>query len=201
MLSLTLPKQYEGAQSDNSHAVKYTLVADAEALYNQAKENLLNVNRWGKFAGGLSAKFQLTDNKGDALYRQARINDYIKIRLPAAGMHYDWVNIEAIQETAYQADFQQIVIRVRPVNDPQAKEHCTEHFLTSNATSSFIVTRKNEKLTGAIHGRNELPNVSTGNFFYRIRNIFIGFMVMLGLNKPQWKALAKGLLTKGKKAI
>ena len=49
-------------------------VADAEALYNQAKENLLNVNRWGKFAGGLSAKFQLTDTKGDALYRQARIN-------------------------------------------------------------------------------------------------------------------------------
>jgi len=195
MLTLTIPKQYQGAQSDNNFTIKSNTAAHAKTLYCRAKENLLQVNKWGKIAGGLSAKFQLTNNHGDSLYRQARVDDYIKIKLPAAGRNYDWVQIEAIQETG-EGDHQKILIRVRPTTDPQSIENNTAHFLTNDATSSFIVERKHERVTASVIGRNELPNTQVDSLLYKIRNAIVGLLVMLGLNTPQWKALAKGFLTK-----
>ncbi len=195
MLTLTIPKQYEGAQSDNSFSIKANNMAQAKQLYARAKENLLQVNSWGKLAGGLSARFQLINHHGDALYREARANDFIKIKLPVAGKNYDWVQIEAIQETQ-QENNHQISMRVRPANDPQSTEKHPEHFFTTDATSSFIIERIGERVTAAVRGRNELPNMQTDNFLQKIRNAIIGLVAMLGLNKPQWKALAKGFLTK-----
>ena len=195
---ISLPKQKEGAQSDNCFTIKSNTLTEAENLYNNAKENLIHVNNWNKLAGGLSAKFQLTNSHGDALYRPAKEKDHIKIQLPVAGKHYDWVKIESIEEEKVDDLHEHITIKVRPTNDPLTSERDTAHFLTSDATSSFSIQRKGEKVTAAINGRNELPNTQTKGFFRKIRNAIIGLTVMLGLNTPQWKALAKGLVKKGR---
>ena len=199
MKNESIPKQEVGAQSDTCFTLSANKLEEAEKIYFKAKENLVNVNRWHKIAGGLSAKFQLINKNGAALFGTAKVNDYIKIQLPAAGKKYDWVQIESIKEINEQNYFQQIIMKVRPADNPEKpedKKTTSEHFLTEEATSTFSIERKGEKVTAAVHGRNEIPNIKTNGFLQKIRNGIIGFLVMLGVNTPQWKALTKGFLTK-----
>lgn len=43
-------------------------------------------------------------------------------------------------------------------------------------------------------GRNEIPNKHPISFINKIRNVIVAFVAMLGLAKPQWKNLMKGIL-------
>ena len=192
----SIPKQEVTAQSDICFTLNTTKLEDAKQIYFKGKENLVNVNQWHKIAGGFSAKFLLINANGVALFGTAKVNDYIKIQLPTAGKNCDWVKIESIKEINEQNYYQQIIMKVRPEDNPENKKSTTEHFFTEGTTSTFAIERKGEKVTAAVHGRNELPNIKTNGLLHKIRNGIIGILVMLGINTPQWKALTKGLLTK-----
>src|SRR5688572_7985592 len=98
----TVPKQKEGAQKDIEHVVEAADEDAARKLFMIARNRLVNVNQWQKYAQGISATFQLTDQEGRELDRTGEKGDYFKIDLPgpgsAEGKGYDWVRIEAIED-------------------------------------------------------------------------------------------------------
>ena len=194
--NITVPPQKEGAKSDIKYCVRAFGEREGLDLYNKARKNLLDINRWQEFAGKLSAEFRLTDPFGKLVERLPLQGDYIRIHLPTAATDkFEWVRIEAIKEQAHHEKLNWIMMRVRPSDPPRQQEE-TEHFFSKEATSSFIVERTGRKVQASVRGRNELPNLETPGLFNKIRNIFIGLGAMLGLNYPQWKGLVRGLLTK-----
>ena len=84
-------------------------------------------------------------------------------------------------------------MKVRPSEDPVKKEGVA-HFLQNQATSSFIVKRKDTIVTAEVHGRNEKPNTSAKKVTDKIRNALVGTAATTGISKIQWQKLVKGIL-------
>jgi hypothetical protein len=159
----------------------------------------MNVNHWHEYAAPITAIFRLTDSNGDQVNRLAKIGDYIKIDLPAPGhLHgseYDWVHIETIEEKNGSKGFSDsIVMRVRPSANPKEKGENVAHFFKEDATSSFILERKNNQVKAAVYGRNEILNTETPNIIDKVRNAVVGVSAILGFSNIQWKNLVKGLI-------
>jgi hypothetical protein len=189
-----VPPQLKGARSDIKYSVTGSDEAEAIQVYDRARKNLLDINRWQHMAGKASAAFQLADPFGKEESRLPLQGDYIKIHLPVNPPDkFDWVRIEAIEERKLHVHFNWIVIRVRPADPPRQQEE-TEHFFSREATSSFSVERAGRKVVASVRGRNELPNIQVTGLMNKIRNVFIALGAMMGLNYPQWKALMRGLL-------
>ena len=191
-----VPPQKTGAKTDIKHCIRTSNEKEGFLLYQQARNNLLNINNWQKLAGKLSAEFCLTDPFGKLVQRLPLQGDFIRIHLPASSDNkFDWVRIEAIEEQKLHEHLNWIMIRVRPSDPPKEQEE-TEHFFSKEATSSFLVEHTGRKVEASVKGRNELPNVEIHGLINKIRNLLIGLGAMIGLNYPQWKALVKGILTK-----
>jgi hypothetical protein len=191
-----VPPQRKGAKSDIRYSKRVLGEKEGKELYEKARKNLLDVNRWQQLAGPVSAAFYLTDPFGKHVDRLPLQGDYIKIHLPANPEEkFDWVRIEAIEEQKSHVYFNWIVMRVRPTDPPRQQEE-TEHFFSKDATSSFSVERSGRKVTASVMGRNELPNIEAPGLLNKVRNVFIALGAMIGLNYPQWKALVKGIITK-----
>jgi hypothetical protein len=195
-----IPTQHTGAKSDTVHTITTHTEEEANQLFEKACNNLLNVNKWQQLAGGLSASFELTDEHGKKVHRTAQKGDYFKINIPAPGNEsghgYDWVQVEKIDKQEQPNGNQCVTMRVRPAQHPAEQQPESSHFFTSDATSSFCVEKRGLTISAEVHGRNEKPNTNTVSWFNKIRNVVIGFLAMLGMNKPQWKALVKGILEK-----
>lgn len=204
-MSKPIPPQHTGAQSDTSYTLTARTDADAKQLFEKASNNLLNVNKWQQLAGSVSASFELIDEQGKKVYRAAEKGDYFRINIPAPGNEsghgYDWVQVEKIDKQLAVPGNQYIIMQVRPAQHPTEQQPDSSHFFTSDATSSFCVEKRGKSVTAAVHGRNEKPNTHTGGLLNRFRNFIIGFLAMLGMNKPQWKALVKGILEKDAETI
>jgi hypothetical protein len=85
-------------------------------------------------------------------------------------------------------------MRLRPCPAPGKENNDTAHFFHDGATSSFIITRKDNVVTASYHGRNELPNVNTESAADNVRNGVVASGALLALSELQWAALLKGLL-------
>lgn len=190
-----VPEQQHGAQSDIMHDVQLPTLEEARKRYVICRNNLLAVNSWQTLAGKLSAKFTLTDPLGREVERLPLEADFIKIHLPLSlPGNYDWVRIEKIEEhEEAESNISRIIMRVRPSEPPDANAP-TEHFFSSEATSSFIVERNNTRVIAMVRGRNELPNMEADGIIDKVRNAAIAVGAMIGLNSPQWKALARGII-------
>src|SRR4051812_44528668 len=115
-----VPQHHEGGKKDIEHKITAVDENDARKLFFIARNRLMDVNRWDEVAGALSAKFILTDNKGNEVHRTAEVNDHFKISLPAPGPTesngFDWVKIEAIEDKSDSTGpSESVAIRVRPV--------------------------------------------------------------------------------------
>lgn len=186
-----VPSQQVGVQSNTVYKITANTETEAEKTYKRAKEKLLMVNHWHDICGPHSANFQLTDNHGRPLEEPARPGDYIRIGLPTPDNQYDWVRIESIDDKSTPSGVcSYLVMRVRPAENPASNDTSTAHFYESTATSSFIVERAGHSIRAGVYGRNEKINDSRD----KIRNMIISLAAMLGLHKPQWKSLVKGLL-------
>ena len=196
----TVPPQHTGIKTDVMHTVTCSDTSDAKVLFDKAKERLLHVSDWKAICGKSSADFMLTDANGQTINRAAQRGDKFRIDIPApgtrAGNGYDWVEVEEISiDSAANSD--SVAMRVRPTVNPLTPpdENDTAHFYTGDATSTFIVQRVGDTVTAEIHGRNEKPNTSeTNSLLDKARNALVAIGAIAGLHKPQWNALAKGLL-------
>jgi hypothetical protein len=190
-----VPDQHTGAKTDAEHKIIAENSEQAGKIYERARQRLLDVNHWHELCGKASAKFTLTDDNGNEVSRPAQINDHFKINIPApgntAGEGYDWVKIEAIEESE---NGQMIAVRVRPAPDPRTPGEEIAHFFKDAATSTFTVERTGNEVMARVHGRNEEPNTTAEKVLDKVRNAIVAIGAMIGLSTPQWQSLVKGLL-------
>lgn len=172
-------------------------MTSAISQYEMASNRMLNVNDWHLYAGSVSAKFKLFDLDGNEVNRLAVEGDFFEIDIPGPasirGRGKDWVQIKQIgsDETA---DEQLTFMRVRPTAPPFAPHSKPTHFLSNDASSTFLLYRQNVKVTAAVFGRNEVPNVQVPGWKDRIRNLVVAIGAFVGLSYTQWKSLIRGWL-------
>lgn len=194
-----IPVQKIGSKTSSTSKLTTSTRHTALVLFTEAKLRLLDINNWYHLCGNKGAEFQLTDEEGNHLQAtMPLIGNLIRIKLPAppnqTGDGFDWVRIEEFVDTRnLLTDEDTLGFRVRPVQNPASRSSEGAHFYTSDATSSFLITRKICTVTVMERGRNEVPN-ATGNFLNKIRNIAVAVGAMIGLSKPQWKNLTDGIL-------
>ena len=196
-----VPVQHDGKEKNIEASIEAATSQEAEQLFALAKQRFLNVNSWAHICGKLSAVFQLTDDEGNKISTKPAVGNYFKIDIPGpgtvAGKGYDWVRVEAVEEhTADDNSEENMLIRVRPSDNPSTPEKEVAHFFSDKATSNFFLERKNKIVTAAVYGRNEVPNTTEANAIDKTRNAVVGSTASAGLSDPQWKALVHGVLGK-----
>ena len=192
-----IPEQQSGVKTNTETSVELASADEAKAFYEKVKQRLLQVNGWHHWAGSLTANFQLTNKEGEEVNRPAERDDHFKIDVPgpgpATGDGYDWVKVEAIEETKKENE-QTIAMRVRPATNPNNNRKDVAHFFSDDATSCFMVKREHKKVSAAVYGRNEKLNTDTETAADKARNAAIATGAITGFSKLQWKSLVNGLV-------
>lgn len=195
-----IPPKEMGKNNEVEEIVSCNSRSQALEKFESAVDKLLNINCWHHTSEtpGISAEFQLKDETGRNISGKATEGYYIQIDIPGpgsnAGNGYDWVEIEKIiDQRNSNAENELVGIRVRACSNPTNRNNDTAHFFTDDATSTFIIERKNETIYARYFGRNEVINNET-NTPDTIRNSLIGMAAKFGFSEIQWKALVKGFL-------
>jgi len=192
-----IPEQEDGREISVKSEVETGDLQKAKALFDLAKNRLLDVNHWQELTGKLLADFQLTDHTGQHVEGLVREGLYYKIDIPgpgsSAGAGYDWTKVEKI-DIYSSTDVDSIGIRVRPTSNPASGDESIAHFYDKDSTSTFTLTRENTKVTAAIYDRNTKTNQDTEKLTDKVRNTAIGGAGIVSFSKIQWKSLTDGLL-------
>jgi hypothetical protein len=192
-----IPAQETGKDIEAEASVELANDADAINFYHTAKKRLLQVNQWHQIAGLISAKFQLTDENGEEINREAEQDNYIRVDIPGPGSKegdgYDWALIEELREVAFE-NIQSIGFRVRPAANPKKDSEHVAHFYDPSATSNFVVTREGNIVTATIIDRNTKPNDDAESVMDKIRHTVAGMSALSAFSKIQWQNLAEGLV-------
>ena len=171
---------------------------EAQQLYIQSKERLLDVDHWKDLLGLISADFCVMDPNGIATGKPVTKGNLLRVDIPGPGSSsgdgYDWVMVEALEEFE-EEDIQSIAFRVRPTFNPKGATENIAHFYDHEATSTFIVTRNSNTVYSTIVDRNIKPNTDTNSIVDTLRNMPVAIGAIGLLSKLQWKSLAEGLLT------
>jgi hypothetical protein len=194
-----IPDQQKGSETDNISELQFDNETAAKAFYKIVKQRLLNVNGWHQLAGTGTAEFKLADADGNEVNRPVQKGDHFKIDIPGPGPitgdGYDWVHVEAVEETDEEGK-EQTAIQVRPATNPNNERKDVAHFFTKEASSSFIVRRSGNTVYAEVHGRNEKPNTNAETLVDKTRNAAVAAGAITGFSKLQWKSLVDGLLKK-----
>ncbi|TDE14496.1 hypothetical protein [Dyadobacter psychrotolerans] len=192
-----IPAQQEGDVINAESSVELADSKAAAELFETAKQRLLNVNGWHELAGRPLAHFYLTDATGEEISGPVSQGNYFKIDIPGpgteAGNGFDWAKVEEV-ELYNWGDVESVGIRVRPAANPTGNDPTIAHFYDEESTSTFTVTREQNKLTARIIDRNIKTNSDSEKITDQIRNKVVGFIGMLSFSKVQWKSLADGLI-------
>ena len=194
-----IPPQHTGDRSDVEEHIETSTPRQAHSTFVEASRRLLGINEWKDLSGPLSASFLLTDNSGNKLDRAPKPGDFIRINIPgpgtATGEGYDWVRIESIDDRPNPAGNEEsLAMRVRPVASPVNNEQDVAHFFDDTATSTFMIERKDLRVTASVHGRNEQPNKDVERPVDKMRNAVVANMATSGVAARQWTMLTKGIL-------
>lgn len=192
-----IPVQYTGKEIEADASIELKDNKEAKIFYDIAKERLLNVNKWHKVAGIISAKFQVVNTNGTAVDRPVEKGDYLKIDIPGPGSSegdgYDWVKVEELKEVSMD-NIDSIGFRVRPGENPLGNKNETAHFYSDEGTSNFIVIREGRKVIAWIVDRNIKPNDDVKALMDKIRDTSVGIGAIGMFSKAQWQGLVKGLV-------
>ncbi|WP_109699135.1 hypothetical protein [Chitinophaga deserti] len=194
-----VPAQQVGNKTNDCQAVTLPTTEDAEQLFRESLNRLLEVNKWKETSEKPLAAFQLSDAEGSLVDRKAAPGDYIRIRLPGpgnpAGDGFDWVVIEdIIEQLNIRHNSVSVTMRVRPAPEPAKPSRQISHFFRRYATSSFMVELQGRTVKACVFGRNEVPNTEVKGWLTKLRNLIVSFTAMLGFSHFQWKSLVNGIL-------
>ncbi|MEO7765900.1 MAG: hypothetical protein ABIS01_00695 [Ferruginibacter sp.] len=196
-----IPPAIKGKNTDLETFLELKTVDVARETFKSAKNRMFNPPVWHQLAGTASAEFELTDREGRQVNRPAEKGDFLRIDIPGpgpsagAGDGYDWVTVTMIEENNDPAlDEQYCSLQLKAAHSPEGQKNVTAHFFREDATSTFIISRKQTKITATYHGRNELPNTDTGKPMDNIRNSLVALGAFAFLSELQWKSLIKGFL-------
>jgi len=190
-----IPEQFEGAQSNNEVTREFESAKDAVSFYKTVLQRFTDINAWQKYAAALSAEFQLCDHQGNPKDGEPIQSDMLKISIPgpgnSAGDGFDWVRVEEVKKTnTEKAD--EMMMRVRPCENPGNSKKEIAHFFDEDATSSFVVSRSGNIVKAGIYGRNEKPNTDPGDIINKTRNLAVAGAAATLFSKIQWKGLVEG---------
>lgn len=194
-----IPQQIKGGFHNTESQKDFDDPEIALQKFVALKERFYSVNQWQKYCGENYADFRLHDSSGNFVERIPKVGDFIRIDIPGPGASetkgFDWVQIIEISDRYINDDeLENLLITYRPSKMPaDKKSHHTAHFYSSEATSTFMISRSNTHIKAGIYGRNESPNLNA-NFFDKIRDLLIAVGGMAGVSKIQWKRLSDGLL-------
>jgi hypothetical protein len=87
-----------------------------------------------------------------------------------------------------------LAMRLRPCRAPGKDTKEVAHFFTGNATSTFIVERRKNKIASFYHGRNEALNSGAEKMLDKVRNVIMGGTALAGVSEIQWSTLMKSFL-------
>lgn len=196
-----VPGNIHGKSTDLQQSVTTATREEAVDTFNSACKRLLNVKIWHLLSGFGSGEFKLMDATGNEVHRLAQAGDYFQIDMPGpgtiSGEGYDWVMVETVENNSNaDGEEENLGIRVRPCSNPNKTGNDTSHFFTNDATSSFIIERKNNTVTACYYGRNEVLNTGVNNIADKLRNAVAGTFALLGISEMQWKSLIKSFLEK-----
>ncbi len=200
IISPIVPDNNVGKAVDLSESVTENNTEEAIKTFNRACKRLQNPATWHELSGTLSAKFSLADHNGHSPHRLVELNDLLLINIPgpgpAAGDGYDWVQVETLTDDADKTADESFGMVLRSAANPANPEGGVAHFFGSGATSTFVITRKENTVTASYHGRNETPNTKDVKLGDKIRNTVVAAAALAGFSELEWKALIKGFLQK-----
>jgi len=193
------PPQKEGVSKTLEEDAELKSKEEAVTLFMQAKDRLLNVDKWQEVSTTIKSRFRVVDARSTSQNRPARQGDYILIDIPGpggdAGDGADWVCVDAIEYDDYPDENRELIaLRLRPVSNPMNKDESAAHFFSDHATSSFVIERNQQKITARYYGRNETPNLEAEKVTDKVRNLAVALGAMLGFSDVQWSGLLQGFL-------
>ena len=196
-MSLQLvPSQQKGKSVDLEESVIANDADAAKQLFQDAVHLLRRPATWHPTAGALSATFSID---GKLEKQGVEQGDHIRISIPGPGLNEgegeDWVRVETI-ETNFDKEFDEsfgMLLLVCP--NPHTKGDAIAHFFADGASSTFLITRKDNAVTAHYKGRNETPNTDELALTDKVRNIVVAGGALAGISELQWRALLKGMLT------
>lgn len=196
-METNIPTQEIGNATDSTAIVTAATQEEANQVYEQAVQRLINVNQWQTITNAALSAFQVTDGNGEHVQRAAQEKDYIKIDIPApgsqAGEGYDWVIVEDIDNDT-EKDVRAFAMRVRPVSSPANNKSSVAHFFKPEATSTFKVVQRGLTITAGVYGRNEVPNTKGTSVVDAIRNTIVASGAAAGGSRIQWQVLVNAWL-------
>ncbi len=197
-ISPIVPDNNVGKAVNLYESVTEPSTEEAIKTFERACKRLQNPATWHDLSGTMSAKFSLADSKGHSPHRLVELNDLLLINIPgpgpAAGDGYDWVQVENISDKADENADQSFGIVLRSAANPANPNGGIAHFFGSGATSTFVITRKENTVTASYHGRNETPNTKDVKFGDKVRNGIVAAAALAGFSELEWNALIKGFL-------
>ncbi len=199
LIDFMIPENSKGKATSVEQSISLDNVDEAKTIFKIACGRMHDVNSWHKLTGFGSAEFSVKDTHGIIVERPVQLNDYLQIDIPGpgpvAGGGYDWVQVEALENKA-DSDFEQesCGMRVRSCKNPNKASDDTAHFLTSDATSTFIIHRRQNMVTSYYYGRNEMINTNTEKTLDKIRNAMTGAAALAGVSELQWLRIIKSFL-------
>jgi len=195
-----IPENKTGKFVDESHFVTEHSTEEAIVTYNRSCARLLNPPLWQQLTPGITTSFKISTPDNSDPRRLLLVNDYLMIDIPgpgpAAGNGYDWVKVETIEENSVPGVDDSMAMRLRACSNPNTEDEAIAHFFDAEATSTFIIQRKENTVTVSYHGRNEVPNTSNVALADKLRNTMVALGAKVGFSEIFWKALVKGLLQK-----
>ena len=194
-----VPAQTTGTMIDVYSSLSLENNDEAGRLYKIAKDRLLDMCGWHSLVGLLSANFQIINRELDEVKRNVRKGDFVKVDIPGPGNTqgngYDWVQVIEVKEVS-EDEIQSVGFQVQPSINPLGENQEIAHFYAETATSNFIVTREENRLTAFIIDRNLKPNIETESLLDVVRNSTTGIGAIGIFSKVQWQRLADSLLKK-----
>ena len=188
-----IPETKSGVQTNTESYTEFSNEAEAKKYFPEIRDRLAHVNQWHDLAGAATARFQLTDAKGQEVDRPVEEGDHFRIDIPApgpiTGEGHDWVQVQKIRETENE-----FTILVRPATNPLNDNPDIAHFFSEDSSSSFSVKREGNRIIAGVYGRNEKPNVDAENVVDKIRNTAVAAGAISGFAKIQWKSLVNSLV-------
>ncbi|MCU7619314.1 hypothetical protein NZ698_19205 [Chryseobacterium sp. PBS4-4] len=179
--------------SENNAVAFLNCQSETEAFekFKKLSQNLLKINDWNVKGGKNPTEFSIY-NKDKS--QSVQENDLVKIKIPAPenklGNGFDWIVVKKIQ-IIEKTDVKVFLLQMKPNSCPENSNKKTAHFYMEDASSTFILSKKNDTIQFSIHGRNEIPNTKKIGFLNSCRNFFVANGGIFGGSKLQWQDFAE----------
>jgi hypothetical protein len=169
-----VPTHREGAETDINWSVTADMIEEAEDFFVDAKNRLLNVNHWARYAGLANVSFSITDSHKHMVTRNARNADHILINTGKEDLPHDAYTVDALEYDDYpDTNVETFAIRMHPNSGLKDADG------NSDNTATIVIERNMMQLSATYHARNS--PICANELWH-------------GLSNSTWLALVKGLL-------